>query len=196
MIYKSFQDLKLSALGFGTMRLPLTDEDYGNIDMPRVEEMVAHAMAQGVNYFDTAWGYHNGNSEKAIGQVLKKYPRDSFYLASKFPGYDLNNISKVKEIFEAQLEKCQVEYFDFYLFHNVCELNINQYLDEQYGIFEYLMEQKRNGRIRHLGFSGHGSVAVLRRFLEKYGHAMEFGQLQLNWLDWEFQNAREKYELL
>ena len=105
MIYKSFQDLKLSALGFGTMRLPLTDEDYGNIDMPRVEEMVAHAMAQGVNYFDTAWGYHNGNSEKAIGQVLKKYPRDSFYLASKFPGYDLNNISKVKEIFEAQLEK-------------------------------------------------------------------------------------------
>lgn len=196
MIYKSFQDLKLSALGFGTMRLPLLDEDYGNIDVPRVEEMVAHAMAQGVNYFDTAWGYHNGNSEKVMGQVLKKYPRDSFYLASKFPGYDLNNISKVQEIFEAQLEKCQVEYFDFYLFHNVCELNINQYLDEQYGIFEYLMEQKRNGRIRHLGFSGHGSVAVLRRFLEKYGHAMEFGQLQLNWLDWEFQNAREKYELL
>ncbi len=196
MIYRNFQDIQLSALGFGTMRLPTTGGDDANIYIPEVEKMVAHAMEHGINYFDTAWGYHSGHSETVMGQVLSHYPRESYYLATKFPGYDLSNMPKVKEIFEAQLKKCQVEYFDFYLFHNVCEMNIDAYLDPKYGIFDYLMEQKQNGRIRHLGFSGHGSVAVLRRFLEKYGHAMEFGQLQLNWLDWDFQSAREKYTLL
>lgn len=196
MIYKNFQNERLSALGFGTMRLPTLGGGEGDIDQEQVERMVAHAMEQGVNYFDTAWGYHNGMSEVSIGKALQAYPRDSFYLATKFPGYDLSNMPKVKEIFPKQLEKCQVEYFDFYLFHNVCEMNIDYYLDEKYGIFDYLMEQKKNGRIRHLGFSGHGSVGVLCRFLEKYGHAMEFGQLQLNWLDWDFQGARDKYALL
>ncbi|MDE5548220.1 MAG: aldo/keto reductase, partial [Clostridia bacterium] len=93
------------------------------------------------------------------------------------------------------LKKCGVEYFDFYLFHNVCEMNIDAYLDEKYGIFDYLMKQKENGRIRHLGFSAHGDMNVLKRFLQKYGKYMEFGQLQINYLDWEFQNAREKVEL-
>ncbi len=196
MIYRDFQDLKLSALGFGTMRMPLAGEDYTQVDIRQVEEMVEHAISHGVNYFDTAWGYHGGNSERVIGQVLRQYPRESYYLATKFPGFDKTNMSRVREIFEEQLQKCQVEYFDFYLFHNVCERNIDDYLDPQYGIFDYLMEQKKLGRIRHLGFSAHGSVAVIRRFLEKYGHGIEFGQLQLNWLDWEFQNAREKYDLL
>src|SRR5699024_8154018 len=108
----------------------------------------------------------------------------SFYLADKFPGYDLSNMGKVKEIFEKQLEKCGVEYFDFYLFHNVCELNINQYLDRSYGTYAYLLEQKKNGRIRHLGFSAHGSCEVIERFLDAYGESMEFCQLQINYLDW------------
>ena len=129
MIYKDFQGLKLSALGLGTMRLPVIDGDDARIDEKATEEMVAYAMEHGVNYFDTAWGYHNGNSELVTGKMLSKYPRESFYLATKFPGYDLSNMDKVEEIFEKQLEKCGVEYFDFYLFHNVCELNINQYLD-------------------------------------------------------------------
>ena len=103
---------------------------------------------------------------------------------------------KVKEIFEKQLEKCQVEYFDFYLFHNVCEMNIDAYLDEKYGIFEYLMEQKKNGRIRHLGFSAHGSYDVMKRFLDAYGEHMEFCQIQLNYIDWTFQDAKAKVELL
>jgi predicted aldo/keto reductase-like oxidoreductase len=103
---------------------------------------------------------------------------------------------KVKEIFEKQLEKCKVDYFDFYLFHNVCEMNIEQYLDEQYGIFDYLTEQKKNGRIKHLGFSSHGSCEVIKRFLDAYGSAMEFCQLQINYLDWEFQDARKKVELV
>ncbi|HCT92909.1 MAG TPA: oxidoreductase, partial [Lachnospiraceae bacterium] len=145
---------------------------------------------------DTAWGYHGGNSELAMGRALKKYDRDSFYLATKFPGYDLSNMGKVEEIFEKQLEKCGVEYFDFYLFHNVCEMNIEQYLDRQYGIFDYLVKQKESGRIRHLGFSAHGSVEVMRRFLEAYGEHMEFCQIQLNFLDWTFQNAKGKVALL
>ena len=197
MIYKNFQDLKLSSLGLGTMRLPLKNkEDDSSIDIEETEKMVEYAIKNGINYFDTAWGYHNGESEKAIGKVLSKYPRESLYLATKFPGYDLSNMDKVEEIFEKQLEKCKVEYFDFYLFHNVYEKNIDPYLDEKYGILKYLLKQKENGRIKHLGFSAHGSYEVMKKFLEAYGKHMEFCQIQLNYLDYEFQNAKEKMELL
>ena len=196
MVYKKFQDLELSALGMGAMRLPVVNGSDSEIDEAATEEMVAYAMEHGINYYDTAWGYHNGNSELVMGKLLEKYPRESFYLATKFPGYDLSNMDKVQEIFEKQLEKCRVSYFDFYLFHNVCEMNIDAYLDEKYGIFDYLMEQKKNGRIRHLGFSAHGNLDVMKRFLEAYGEHMEFCQIQLNYLDWTFQDAKEKVELL
>ena len=196
MIYRDFQDLKLSALGMGAMRLPVVEGDDARIDVPAAQAMVDYAMEHGVNYYDTAWGYHNGQSELVMGEALKKYPRDSFYLATKFPGYDLSNMDKVQEIFEKQLEKCQVEYFDFYLFHNVCEMNIDAYLDPKYGIYDYLMSQKKAGRIRHLGFSAHGSYDVMKRFLETYGKDMEFCQIQLNYLDWSFQDAKAKMELL
>ena len=196
MIYKRFQDLKLSALGMGCMRLPVLDGDDAKVDEKAVSEMVACAMENGVNYYDTAWGYHGGHSETVLGRALAAYPREQFYLADKFPGYDLSNMGKVREIFEEQLKKCGVDYFDFYLFHNVCEMNIDAYLDPQYGIYDYLMEQKRNGRIRHLGFSCHGAMPVLRRFLEAYGKDMEFCQLQLNYIDSTFQDGRAKVELL
>ncbi|WP_297213233.1 aldo/keto reductase [uncultured Flavonifractor sp.] len=196
MIYKEFQGLKLSNLGMGCMRLPVTEGKDAAVDQAAVEQMVARAMERGVNYYDTAWGYHGGNSELAVGKALAAYPRDSFYLADKFPGYDLSNMGKAEEIFEAQRKKCRVEYFDFYLFHNVCEMNIDAYLDPRYGILDYLLEQKKNGRIRHLGFSCHGAMPVLRRFLEAYGAYMEFCQLQLNYIDWLFQDGREKVALL
>ena len=147
MVYKEFKDLKLSNLGLGTMRLPLKNSEQDSmIDEEETAKMVEYAIKNGINYFDTAWGYHSGNSETVVGKVLKKYPRESFYLASKFPGYDLSNMDKVEEIFEKQLQKCQVEYFDFYLFHNVNELNIDKYLDKKYGILEYLLKKKENGR--------------------------------------------------
>lgn len=196
MIYKKFQELELSALGMGAMRLPVIDSDDARIDEAATQKMMDFAMEQGINYYDTAWGYHNGNSEIVMGRVLSKYPRESFYLASKFPGYDLQNMDKVEEIFEKQLEKCGVEYFDFYLFHNVCEMNIDAYLDKKFGIFEYLTEQKRNGRIRHLGFSAHGTYDIMKRFLEAYGEQMEFCQIQLNYLDWSLQDAKTKVALL
>ena len=196
MIYRDFQDMKLSGLGMGAMRLPVIDGDDARIDEAQALKMVDYAMEHGVNYYDTAWGYHDGHSETVMGKALGRYPREKFYLATKFPGYDLANMDKVEEIFENQLEKCGVEYFDFYLFHNVCEMNIDAYLDEKYGIFDYLMKQKKAGKIRHLGFSAHGNLDVMKRFLEAYGKDMEFCQIQLNYLDWSFQNAKEKVELL
>lgn len=196
MLYKEFQGKKLSALGMGAMRLPVVDREDSRIDEEAAARMVAYAMEHGVNYYDTAWGYHGGNSELVMGRALKNYPRESFYLADKFPGYDLSNMGKVKEIFEEQLKKCGVEYFDFYLFHNVCEMNIDAYLDRSYGIYDYLLAQKKAGRIRHLGFSAHGSCEVMERFLEAYGKDMEFCQIQLNYIDWSFQDAKAKVELL
>ncbi len=196
MIYNDFQGKKLSALGMGNMRLPVLNGDDSKIDVDAAREMFDYCMKSGINYYDTAYGYHAGQSEIVVGELLKDYDRESFYLASKFPGYDLNNMPKVKEIFPDQLKKCQVDYFDFYMFHNVCELNINQYLDPKYGIYDYLMEQKKAGKIKHLGFSAHGDYDVMKRFLEAYGKDMEFCQIELNYYDYRFQNAKAKVELL
>ena len=127
----------------GAMRLPVIDGDDNRIDEQAAEKMVAYGMEHGINYYDTAWGYHSGQSELVMGRLLSRYPRDSFYLATKFPGYDLSNMDKVEEIFEEQLKKCQVDFFDFYLFHNVCEMNIDAYLDPSHGIYDYLIRQKK-----------------------------------------------------
>ena len=197
MLFKDFENLKLSSLGLGTMRLPNKGVDSDvPVDEEETSKMVDYAIKNGVNYFDTAWGYHNGESEKVIGKILSKYPRDNFYLATKFPGYDLSNMDKVKEIFEKQLEKCRVDYFDFYLFHNVNDKNIDAYLNPNYGIYDYLMKQKENGRIKHLGFSIHGDFDILKRFLNAYGKDMEFCQIQLNYIDYDLQDAKAKVELL
>ncbi len=196
MIYKDFKGKRISLYGMGAMRLPVIDGDDSRIDEAATFEMVDYAMEHGVNYFDTAWGYHGGNSETVMGKALARHPRDSYYLADKFPGYDLSNMDKVRGIFEEQLRKCGVDHFDFYLIHNVCELNIDAYLDPKHGIHDYLVEQKRNGRITHLGFSVHGSYDVMKRFLDAYGKDMEFCQVQLNYVDWGFQDAKAKVELL
>ena len=193
MIYCDFQGKQLSQLGFGAMRLPTEN---GAIDEKQVQAMVDAAMAQGVNYFDTAWPYHGGLSEVVMGRVLSKYPRDSWYLANKYPGHQVAQTYNPAAIFEEQLRKCGVEYFDFYLLHNVCESSLPVYLDPQWGIIDYFKEQKRLGRIRHLGFSSHGALNNLRQFLDIAGEDMEFCQIQLNYLDWTLQNGKEKYELL
>ena len=197
MIYKDFKDKKLSALGLGAMRLPIMNGDSdGRIDEEQTAKMVDYALDHGINYFDTAYGYHDGQSEIVMGKVLGRYPRECYYLADKFPGYDLSNMDKVESIFEEQLKKCGTEYFDFYLFHNVYEKNIDPYMDEKYGIMEYLKKQKEAGRIRHLGFSCHGRYDTLKRFLDTYGDDLEFCQIQLNYLDWKLQDAKAKVELL
>ena len=195
MIFSEFQNEKLSLLGFGAMRLPCLAD--GSIDEQQVAEMTQMAMDAGVNYFDTAYPYHGGQSERVMGRVLSKYPRDSYKLATKYPGHQiLSSGYNPAEIFEEQLQKCGVDYFDFYLLHNVNEKSMEVYMDPQWGIVDYFKEQKRLGRIRHLGFSSHAQVEGLEKFLDYCGSDMEFCQIQLNYMDWTLQKARQKYELL
>ncbi|MGN0078887.1 MAG: aldo/keto reductase, partial [Coriobacteriales bacterium] len=199
MIIRQFQGEDVSLYGMGCMRLPKLGDgtDDSAVDEAAVQEMVDLAFEQGVNYFDTAWGYHNGVSEQVMGRCLAKHPRSEFFLADKFPGYDSANWGKHEEIFAQQLQRCQVDYFDFYLVHNLCEANVDAYLDEQtYGILPYLLKQKENGRIRHLGVSVHAEMPAFQRFMDAYGEHMEFCQIQLNYLDLHFQRADEKLALL
>ncbi len=193
MFYNQFQELSLSALGLGAMRLPTVN---GKIDEEKTAEMVDFAIASGLNYFDTAYAYHNGESELVMGRVLGRHKREDYYLASKYPGHQHMETYYPADIFEEQLKKCGVDYFDFYLLHNVAESSIEVYRDEKWGILPYFLEQKRLGRIKHLGFSTHAELPTLKEFLRDYGQHMEFCQIQLNYLDWTLQSAGEKYRLL
>ena len=197
MIYKDFGGLKLSALGMGGMRFPTNEDE--SINYEKTAEIIDIAMKGGVNYYDTAWGYHKGQSEVVLGKILENYDRKSYYIATKFPGYDRSNLqdkNQTERIFEKQLEKTGKEYFDFYLCHNVCEANIDQYLDRSLGVFDYLLRQKENGRIKHLGFSCHGQQDCLEKFVSEFGENLEFCQIQLNYLDAKLQHAKEKVDFL
>ncbi len=197
MIYNTFQDMKLSALGFGAMRLPVLSD--GTINREELDKMVDTAIREGINYFDTAHPYHGGKSEVFIGKSLSRYPRETWHLADKFPGHQ--NVPGVKpldpaEIFEEQLGRCGVEYFDFYLMHNVNENSLSYYGNPENHFMDYFLEQKAAGRIRHLGFSCHAAPEGLEKFLSLYGEHMEFCQIQLNYLDWTLQDAKRKVEIL
>ena len=185
---------RISALAFGTMRLPLLED--GSIDQTQVEKMTDYAIENGVNYFDTAYPYHNGYSELSIGKALAKYPRESFMLADKFPGHQHMKKYDCDGIFNEQLEKCGVDYFDFYLYHNVCENSFDTYTDEAHGIREYFIKQKSLGRIRHLGLSTHAKAENLEKMLDYFGDCIEFVQIQLNYIDWELQDAKRKVQIL
>lgn len=195
MITNDFKGVELSRLGFGTMRLPLI-EGTETIDEEQVFQMVDYAIQNGINYFDTAYPYHNSLSEIVIGKALARHPRESFYLATKYPGHQISSSYNPEEIFEEQLKKCGVEYFDFYLLHNVYENSIKTYTNEKWGILEYFLKQKELGRIKHLGFSTHGSLDVIKQWLDYSKGQMDFCQIQLNYLDWSLQDAKSKYELL
>lgn len=216
MIYDEFLGSTVGLLGFGAMRLPVVDSDQAAIDQPALDAMVDTAIASGVNYFDTAYPYHDGLSEVALGKSLARYPRDSYYLADKYPGHQIADSYNPAQIFEEQLAKCGVGHFDFYLLHNVYENSIDVYTDEKWGIADYFAEQKRLERISHLGFSSHGRPDNLTAFLDygarKYAalkekapevaalfageNIFEFCQIQLNYLDWTLQRAEEKCAML
>ena len=194
MKYREACGKRVSALGFGTMRLPLLED--GSIDQDQVQRMTDFAMENGVNYYDTAYPYHNGLSEISIGKALAKYPRDSYFLADKFPGHQHMKKYDCSGIFEEQLKKCGVDYFDFYLYHNVCENCFATYTNEEYGIKDFFIEQKRLGRIRHLGLSTHARAENLEEVLDYFGDCIEFVQIQLNYVDWDLQDAKRKVEIL
>ena len=194
MIYKEFCEDKLSMLGMGCMRFPCLEN--GEVDMEKTAELIDLCIKNGVNYFDTAWFYHEGKSEEIIGELLSKYDRSTYKLATKMPWTDISSRADVEKIFNTQLEHTKAEYFDYYLIHNVSEDTIDVFNNEEYGIVEFLYEQKKAGKIRHLGFSTHGSIPLMEEFIVKHKDKLEFCQIQLNWLDWTLQNAKEKVELL
>lgn len=194
MIRSEFKGNSLPLLGFGGMRFPTFPDK--SIDEARVLEMVDYAMAHGVNYFDTAHPYHEGNSERVLGKALAKYDRSAFFLASKYPGHQISDHYDPAAIFEEQLQKCGVDYFDFYLLHNVYENSLDVYLDPKWGILEYFKAQRDAGRIKHLGFSTHAATPYLKTILDAIGEDMEFCQIQLNYLDWTLQDAQGKCALL
>lgn len=194
MKYNELCGEKVSALGFGAMRLPLREDKA--IDSTQVDEMIKYAIDNGVNYFDTAWPYHNGMSEVVLCESLHRFPRDKYFLADKYPGHQIADEYYPSEIFEAQLKKCRTSYFDFYLLHNVYENSIDVYTDPKWKIIDYFVKQKEKGKIKHLGFSSHARPETLRKFLEYCGDKMEFCQIQLNYVDWTLQDAREKIAIL
>ena len=183
---------EISLLGFGTMRLPVVKADSQEIDEVKAFEMFDHALAHGINYFDTAYGYHDGQSEIVVGKALARHPRESFFLADKMPSWLVQTESDTERIFHEQLKKCQVEYFDFYLAHNMTAGKIDRLEDLK--IYEFLVKMRDAGKIRHLGFSFHDSPAVLAKCLKRFD--WEFGQIQLNYIDWTEQDAQGQYELL
>ena len=195
MFYHPFQDLSLSALGFGAMRLPQLPE--GGVDRDAVFAMVDEALAHGVNYFDTAYPYHDGHSEEVLGEALRRHPRNQWFLADKYPGHQHFDVFDPAGVFGRQLQKCGVDYFDFYLFHNICENSIADYMNPRWGILDYFVRQREEGRIRHLGLSTHATADNLQAILDgPYGQAVEFVQIQLNYLDWTLQEARRKMEII
>ena len=194
MLYKKVCGEEISRLAFGAMRLPLNED--GSIDQEQVCDMTDYAMEHGINYYDTAYPYHDGLSEIAIGKALAKYPRDSFKLVSKFPGHQFMKKYDCDGIFNEQLDKCGVEFFDFYLLHNIYENSLPTYMNKELGIVDYFVKQKELGRIKHLGFSTHARTQNLEEILEFLGDRIEFCQIQLNYLDWTLQDAREKIRIL
>ncbi|MBP5212756.1 MAG: aldo/keto reductase [Pyramidobacter sp.] len=194
MIYSDFKGEKLSRLGFGCMRF--AKNDAGEIDQAKVNAMFDLAIAGGVNYFDTAYPYLDGKSELAMAEALKKYPRDSYFVADKFPGHSLPGPVDNSALFELSLKKCGVEYFDFYLLHNITEWSVKVYEGKEYHIIPDVLKKKEEGKIRHLGFSFHGGLKLLEEMLDKYEGVFEFVQIQCNYLDWNLQDAKAKYDLI
>lgn len=182
---------EISLLGYGCMRLPLLEN--GKIDYTAAQKLIDRSMEAGINYYDTAYLYHQGESETFVGSAFKKYPRSEYFLATKMPTWTMiRSQEQVREIFEEQLRKCGVDYFDFYLAHGLNAENFKHF--EKIGIYEILKEKKQEGKIHHLGFSFHDNPAILEEILNT--HKWDFVQIQLNYIDWEALSSKKQYEIL
>lgn len=196
MIYRNYKDkgFKTSLLGMGCMRLPVKNGKDEDIDYEKAEAMIDYAYKNGVNYYDTAYIYHGGDSENFIGKALSKYPRDTYNLVTKMPSFRIKQKGDAERIFAEQLERCGVDYFDFYLCHGVNETSAKIFTNPEYKIIPFLEEMKRQGKIKYLGFSAHASCDTLREFASM--RKWDIAQIQLNYYDWEKQKAGEQYKIL
>jgi hypothetical protein len=201
----------LSSLGFGAMRLTGTASGWGGPIHDSAKEIIEYAYEHGVNYFDTSYFYHGGESERFLGKTMARFPRNSWYLASKFMS-GLVTVEKGKcqptdsrfpkpiDVFNFQLDRCGVDYFDFYMLHNLSESTYGHFTDERIGIINCLAEQKAKGRIRHLGFSSHARHETIEKFLNEMKargfNDFEYGMIQLNYFDKILQDAEKKHRVL
>jgi predicted aldo/keto reductase-like oxidoreductase len=194
MEMRSFESIgrEISLLGFGLMRLPVKSSSARDIDFETGRRMIGRALEAGVNYFDTAWVYHEGASELFAGDVLSRYPRGSYCLATKMPVWQLSSKGDMERIFSEQLRRCRVDFFDFYLLHNIGGNTFN--MAAEYDVYSFLRKKKEAGYIRNLGFSLHDSAELLARILE--GWEWDFAQIQLNYIDWDILGAKRQYEML
>ena len=184
-------------LGFGWMRLPQKSENPEDIDFEQVNQMVDAYLDVGFDYFDTSYVYHNGKSENAIQRCLiSRYPREKFRLASKLPTFAITKEEQVEEIFAQQLEKCGTEYFDYFLLHNVNGIRYEREIKECH-MFEHMQQWKKDGKIRHIGFSSHDSADNLDKILSEHPE-VEFVQIALNYIDWNAYliQAKKCYEVI
>lgn len=180
----------MKKMGFGLMRLPQTDKDKPEtINQEQVNKMTELFLEKGYTYFDTAYPYHNGKSEIALKEALKNYHRESYIVADKLPIFAITKEEEVEPIFKEQLERCGVEYFDYYLLHNISPFSEAGYIDVD--SYKFLKQQKDAGKIKKLGFSSHGDAKYIEKYLQKYPD-MDFIQLQINYLDWESQTIESK----
>ena len=187
---QAFEGLSISRLGMGVMRLPVQENQEGKpIDFEAAREIIRRCIKGGINYFDTAYIYHGGHSETFLAKALAEYPRDSYFLADKF---NLQANPDFRAQFAQQLERLNTDYIDFYLLHGIQDSSEEPML--QSGCIEYFREMKAQEKIRHFGFSFHGSPDSLRRLLA--AGPWDFVQIQLNYMDWLFEDAKELYEIL
>ena len=189
VVRRKYKNTQVPLLALGCMRLPMKGE---NVDQQELDRMVAYCMEHGVNYFDTAYMYVDGKSEIAIGKALKKYSREDFMLADKSPIYKTKSREDVRRIFEQQLEKCQVDYFDFYMCHNINQNTFDIY--RNVNMVEELVKLKKEGKIKYLGFSFHGTPEILKEVVKDY--KWDFAQLQINYLDWDVVKAHQQYDIV
>lgn len=189
MKYKQFKNIQLSQLGMGAMRLPVLQEGSQAIDYEKAQEIIDYAYSHGINYYDTAYIYHDGESEVFLGKALSKYSRDSYYIADKFK---ISANPDYRAQFEDQLKRLNVSYIDFYLLHGLADNNFKRVLES--GAVEYFNDLKEKGIIRYFGFSFHGKPDVLREIVDNYH--FDFVQIQLNYYDWYYGTAKEQYEIL
>ena len=183
-------------MGFGMMRLPLTDkDDFKSVDQEQINKMVDTFMEAGFNYFDTAYPYHDGVSEVAFRKaVVERYPRDSFVVADKLPLFLITKDEELEPIFTEQLERTGLEYFDYYLLHNVSGFSEAGFVGVN--SFEFALKKKEEGKIKHLGFSTHANAEYIENIIKQHPE-LEFIQLQINYLDWENEGveSRKCYEV-
>lgn len=182
-------ETELPRLGYGCMRFPVIND---KIDFEEAKKLIQHAYNSGINYFDTAYNYHGGESENFLGKVLKEFNRESYFLTSKLPVWKVNDEKDAEKLFNEQLQKCHTEYFDFYMLHSLNKKSIETV--EKFNLYEFIANKKAEGKIKHIGFSFHDSNEVLKEFAA--AHKWDFVQLQINYWDWEVDEAKAQYETI